>query len=105
MEHRRSAAARVARKPPLHRAHASSAQTPARRAPPESVGTLQSAPETIRGRAVLPDSKESNLLSRFSEAPATAPRAAHLLPHRSARRASRIQTSDAPMFSADILCM
>src|SRR5229473_7504597 len=103
-EYRRSAAAPVVRTRPSHLAPASSAQTPAPRAPPESAGTPQSAPPMIRGREVLPDSTGSNSLSRFSRAPATAPRAAHLPPRRSLRRASRTQTSDVPTFAADIPC-
>src|SRR6266436_345845 len=77
-ERRRSAIAPADRKRPSRRARASSAQTLAPRAPPEFAGTPQSAPETIRDREVLPDSRESNSLSLFSAAPATAPRAARL---------------------------
>src|SRR5882672_2934116 len=102
--HRRSAAAPVARKPPSRLVRASSAQTLARRDPLEFAGTPQSAPALIRGRKVRPDSTESNSLSRFSAAPPIAPRVVHLPPHRSFRRASRIQTSDAPTFAADIPC-
>src|SRR5258708_15922536 len=102
--HRRFAAAPTARKRPSHPARASSAQTPARRAPPESAGILQPAPAMTPDREVLPDSTGSNSLSRSSAAPATAPRAVHLQPNRSSRQASRIQTSDAPTFAADIPC-
>src|SRR6266849_767642 len=103
-ENHLSAAAQAARKRPSRLARASSAQTPARRAPPEPAEILQSALAMIRGKEVLPGSTESNSLSRSSTAPATAPRAAHLPPHRLFRRASRIQTSDAPTFAADIPC-
>src|SRR5260370_16800083 len=102
-EYRRSSAAGVAGKPPSHRARASRVQTPERRAPPETAETPRSVPLTIRGREALPDSTESNSLSRFSAAPATAPRAAHLPPHRSNRRASRIQTPHPPLFPTAIL--
>src|SRR5229473_8013655 len=90
------AAAPVARRPPLHPVPGSSAQTPERRDPPESAEILQSVPAKIRGREVLPGSTGSSSLSRFSAVPAIAPRGAHLPPHRSSRRASRIQMSSAP---------
>src|SRR5258708_39597384 len=63
-EHRRFAAAPTDRMRPSHPARASSAQTPARRAPPEFAGILQSAPASTRGREVLLASTRSNSLSR-----------------------------------------
>src|SRR5260370_3413411 len=54
------AAAPVARKPPSHPARASTAQTPARHAPPESAETLPFAPPIIHGREVLPHSTGSS---------------------------------------------
>src|SRR5258708_2318661 len=101
-EQRRFAAAPTDRMRPSHPARASSAQTPARRVPPKCAETLQSAPTSTRGREVLLDSTGSNSLSRSSAAPPTAPRAVHLQPNRSSHQASRIQTSDAPTFAADI---